>query len=96
MRSTYGDPEPTRRATWRFEAAPGDIRWALRVASGASLAFWGFASLDPQASWFPNVIGLALLVSGAMLMTNKLVSLALTILVPVSFHLLMRGVLLGG
>jgi hypothetical protein len=75
-----------------------------------TLACWGLAMLGPvvsafahsplahalHATWFTCAIGLALVASGAMLMTNKLVPLAMTFLLPVGMHLLFRCILLNG
>lgn len=76
----------------QFRAAPDDVRWALNVALGGALAYWGFATLDPHTGWFTNLIGLALLISGAMQIANRAL-VAATIMVPVSFHLLLTWLL---
>jgi hypothetical protein len=87
-----------------------DVSWALRVAGGTTLALWGVATLGPvvtafaqaptghalETAWFTIAIGMALVGSGAMLMTNKLVPLAMTLLLPVGVHFLFQYLLLNG
>lgn len=89
---------------------PTDVSWALRVASGVALASWGLVTLGPvvtafahspighalTAAWFTSAIGMALVAAGAMLMTKTFVPLAITLLVPVSVHLLFQCVVLNG
>lgn len=83
---------------------PTAVSWALRVAGGTTLASSGVAAVEPvltafahapighalHGAWFPTVIGMALVASGAMVTFNKLVPLAMTLLVPVSMHLLFQ------
>jgi hypothetical protein len=75
----------------------------LRVGFGALVALWGTETLAPVASalllssgdrpedaWFTWAFGLVLVTSGAMTITNKLVPLAMTFLVPLSLHVLFQ------
>lgn len=91
MRLEHGTSEAQPAERHIFDEA----RWALRVAGGALLGIWGLTTLHPAASWFTNAMGLALVASGAMLMTRRLASLALLLLVPVGLHILLHGVLFG-
>jgi hypothetical protein len=96
MTHTHVAPGPNRRAGWQVDAALDDLRWALRVVSGASLGAWGLAALHGAGSWFAYVIATALVASGAMLTTKKLALPALVVLLPVSVHLLLSYVLFNG
>jgi hypothetical protein len=76
---------------------------ALRVAFGALVVFWGTETLTPVASafvlsssarpedaWFTLAVGVVFLTSGVMTISNKLVPLAMTLLVPLSLHVLFQ------
>jgi hypothetical protein len=76
---------------------------ALRVGFGTMVASWGVSTLTPlapalalssgdgsQDAWFTCAFGMLLVVSGAMTITNKLVPLAMTLLVPLSLHALFQ------
>jgi len=76
---------------------------ALRVGFGAMVAFWGIETLTPVASalillsgnrpedaWFTSAVGAVLVTSGAMTITNKLVPLAMTLLMPLSLYVLFQ------
>jgi hypothetical protein len=77
---------------------------AVRVGFGALVTFWGVETLTPAASvfvlssgegsvdpwWFTFAVGALLVTSGAMTITNKLVPLAMTFLVPLSLHALFQ------
>jgi hypothetical protein len=91
------DPEPLAH-----DLVPGAAS-ALRVGFGAMVALWGaetltpvasafvLSSLDrPQDAWFTCAFGAVLVTSGAMTITNKLVPLAMTLLVPLSLHVLFQ------
>ena len=76
---------------------------ALRVGFGALIALWGVETLTPVASafillsgdrpedaWFTSAVGAVLVTSGAMTITNKLVPLAMTLLMPMSLYVLFQ------
>jgi hypothetical protein len=76
---------------------------ALRVGFGTVVASWGVSTLTPVASafalssadqpqdaWFTCALGVLLVTSGAMTIANKLVPLAMTLLVPLSLHVLFQ------
>jgi hypothetical protein len=76
---------------------------ALRVAFGALVVFWGTDTLTslasafvlssadrPEDAWFTCAVGVVFLTSGLMTITNKLVPLAMTLLVPLSLHVLFQ------
>ncbi len=106
----HGQHALPEHALWASPDLATDLLWALRVAGGTTLAFWGVATLGPvatalahapmghalYAAWFTIAIGMALVASGAMLMTNKLVPLAMTLLLPVGVHLLFQYLVLNG
>jgi hypothetical protein len=76
---------------------------ALRVGFGTMVASWGVSTLTPVASafvlssgghpqdeWFTCALGMLLVTSGAMTVANRLVPLAMTLLVPLSLHVLFQ------
>ncbi len=76
----------------------------LRIALGVVLVSVGAATLYPVAAalaacpstlpstWFTGAIGLSLMASGTMLVLDSFALLAMTLLVPVSMHLLFQAV----
>jgi hypothetical protein len=110
MKTTHAVAESTHTLWASPDEMATDVSWALRVAGGTMLALWGVATLGPvmteiaqaptghalQTAWFTIAIGMALGASGAMLMTNKLVPLAMTLLLPVGVHFLFQFLVLNG
>ena len=95
-------PSDTDEVPLAHDLAAGPAT-ALRVGFGTMVASWGASTLAPlapafalssgdgsQDAWFTCAFGVLLLVSGAMTITNRLVPLAMTLLVPLSLHALFQ------